>query len=417
MNNIWKSYAFGVAIVLAVGVTTSAEPVPGLVAEEPKEGPFVKTDKGYMVPYTETIPGTDIAFEMIPIPAGEFVMGSPEDEADRNEDEGPQFRVTVEPFWMARHELTWREYKRFMEMYDVFKKFGSNSKRDASGEPVTDPIRPLTEDNRADAVTIPTPLYDASTTFERGEGDREPAVTMTPYAARQYTKWLSLQLGQFYRLPSEAEWEYACRAGTTTAFSFGDDPEQIEEYAWYWDNSLKELPNGDEWEAYHDVGSKKPNPWGLYDMHGNVAELVLDEYREDHYEQFTGRTVNWKDAIAWPTKAYPRVHRGGSWNSDAKDCRSAVRGQTHDEDWKIIDPNRPKSPWWFTEEDSRAVGMRLIRPLNDPGTSQERNRYWEEVVEEINNDVARRLEEGRGVLAPIDPNLPKAIEEQKKSSN
>ena len=394
----------GLTALLAACAVTGAEPIPGLVQEQPKEGPFVRTDKGFMVPYTETIPGTDITFEMIPIPGGDFTIGSPESEPDRQDDEGPQFKVKVDSFWMAKHEVTWREYEHFMSMYHPLKRLQSDEFN----------LRHVTADARADAVTIPTPLYEPDKTYSLGQEPNEPAVTMTPYAARHYTKWLSLLTDRFYRLPSEAEWEYACRAGTSTAYSFGSDPEQLGEHGWYWENSAKVLPDGEEWEAFHAVGSKKPNPWGLYDMHGNVSELVLDEYRPDHYSQFAGKTVPWHETIAWPTKRQPRVHRGGSWNADAKDCRSASRGQTKDDVWKTSDPNRPKSPWWYTEDDAKAIGMRLLRPLHAPQGRQEQTRYWEENVEEVLADVKHRLKDGRGLLAPVDPKLPEDLSRLKQ---
>ncbi len=391
-----------VVLILMVCATLGAE--DGIVAEKPASGPFVQTGKGFMVPYAQIISGTNIRFEMIPIPGGKFRMGSPESEVKRNNDEGPQFEVIVEPFWMAKHEVTWEQYKYFMDMYRLFKDFEFRK------------IRIVSESNRADAVTVPTPLYDPDKTFERGDEPNEPAVTMTPYAARQFSKWLSGITGHFYRLPAEAEWEYACRAGSETAYSFGGDPRHLDDHAWHFANSIKKFPDSDEeLEAYHAVGSKKPNAFGLYDMHGNVSELVLDEYRNDHYKQFAGKTVKALDTIAWPTRRSPRVHRGGSWDSDPEDCRSAARGQTDDEEWKLNDPNRHKSPWWYTEEESRAVGFRLIRPLDAPASTEERNKYWEETVEEVVLDVKTLLEyHRRGVLGLVDKDLPAAIKSHNK---
>jgi formylglycine-generating enzyme required for sulfatase activity len=157
----------------------------------------VEVDGGYMVPYTEKIPGTDISFEMIPIPGGEFLMGSPASEADRNEDEGPQVRVKVEPFWMGKCEVGWGEYKSFMAMYDVFKKLQMLSSNqndggaDAKNEELLNIIRQHAWNGDAekewdvDAVTAPTPLYDSSFTYGVG-GDQPnlPAVTITPFAAK-----------------------------------------------------------------------------------------------------------------------------------------------------------------------------------------------------------------------------------------
>jgi formylglycine-generating enzyme required for sulfatase activity len=114
-----------------------------------------------------------------------------------------------------------------------------------------------------------------------------------------------------YRLPSEAEWEYACRAGTTTEFSFGDDVSDLGEYAWYGDNSDDRI---------HPVATKKPNPWGLYDMHGHVLEWVEDDW---HF----GYNGAPNDGSAWIDKprGANRVMRGGSWNNDARYCRPACR--------------------------------------------------------------------------------------------
>src|SRR6056297_1384129 len=91
----------------------------GMVTEKPAEGPFVEVDGGFMVPYTERIPGTDIAFDMVPVPGGNFLFGSPEDEEGRNDDEGPQVRVEVDPMWVGKMEVSWREYKEYMRMYAI----------------------------------------------------------------------------------------------------------------------------------------------------------------------------------------------------------------------------------------------------------------------------------------------------------
>jgi len=183
---------------------------------------------------------------------------------------------------------------------------------------------------------------------------------MTQLAAKMYCKWLSAKTGRYYRLPTEAEWEYACRAGTKTAYSFGDDPAKLDEYAWYLDNSD---------DKYHRVGRKKPNPWGLHDMHGNVAEWVLDQYVPDFYKQFVGRTV--KNPLSPGVQEYGRVVRGGSWDDEAPMLRSAARRYSV-KDWKKQDPQIPQSVWYLT--DAWFVGFRVVRPLRVP-TPEEAKKY------------------------------------------
>ncbi len=385
-----------VAIFLAQSAMLTdafAKETAGLTKTRPASGRFVKTDQGFMVPYTAKIPGTDITYEMMPIPGGKFKMGSPPSEAGRESVEGPQFEVVVKPFWIGKYEITWAEYKEYMRLYSIFKDFEARK------------LRIVTKDNLADAITAPTELYDPSFTFENGEDPRQPAVTVTQYATKQYTKWLSAITGRQYRLPSEAEWEYACRAGTTTAYSFGDDPAKLGDYAWYYENSD---------ETSRKVGQKKPNPWGLFDMHGNVWEWVLDEYREDGYAKFAGKTVAAENTIAWPTKPYPLTVRGGSWDDDAPECRSAAKLGSHDIDWKSEDPNLPLSPWWFTSDPSRGVGFRIIRPLQTV-SPKEMAKYWEAKVEMVVGDIQNRLEEGRGALGLVDDKLPADIKKLKEN--
>ena len=369
-----------------------ADEVLGLVKEKPAEGHFVETDRGFMVPYKTTIPGTDIVYEMVPIPGGKFMMGSPDGEEGREDAEGPQFEVTVEPFWIGKYEIRWEEYKHFMNLYSVFKDFVSYK------------VRKVDDSNTVDAITAPTELYEPEITFEYGDEDEQAAVTMTQYAAKQYTKWMTGVTGQFHRLPYEAEWEYACRAGTTTAYSFGDDPEQLSDYGVFEDNS--------DYEGQKHIGTKKPNPWGLYDMHGNVAEWVLDEMREDGYAANAGKSLTAAESAAWPKKESMRIVKGGSWVSEAAACRTASRLPSDDTAWKEYDPNVPLSPWWYTGNDesdhARAVGFRLFRPLKEV-PAKDRAKFWDPDCEAIQLAVDMRLEEGRGVLGLVDKELPKAM--------
>jgi len=305
-----------------------------------------------MKPYTNTIPGTQVSFVMVPIPGGEFVMGSPAGEAGRKPDEGPQHKVKIAPFWMGQCEVTWNEYELFMYP-DEERRTRATLPTDAAG------------DKLADAVTHPSRPY-VEMSFGMGK-EGFPAIAMTQHAANKYCQWLSAKTGQFYRLPTEAEWEYAARAGTTTAYFFGDDPAKLGEYGWYAENSDFK---------YQKVGKKKPNPWGLYDMCGNVVEWVLDQYAPDYYQKCAAAGVSvepWNKA----TQPYPHSVRGGSWDDEADQCRSAAR-RGSDRAWKMQDPQLPKSIWYFS--DAQWVGFRLVRPLQVP-TIEQMQKYWTSGVE------------------------------------
>ncbi len=369
------------------GADSSESKSPGLTAEKPDQGRSVKVDGGYMVPYTATIPGTDLQFEMIPVPGGTFMFGSPESEDEHRDDEGPQVKIVVDPMWVAKTEIRWDQYKLFMSLYAIFKEFEAQQQRTVD------------DDNRVDAITAPTELYDPTFTFEYGEEPLQAAVTMTQYSAQQYTKWLSIISGQQYRLPTEAEWEYAARGGTTTAYSWGDDPEDIDDYAWYFDNADSGAVT---------VATKKPNPYGLHDMHGNVAEWTVGQYNKDGYDWLGKKPVNAVSAVQWPESSSPCVARGGSWEMDPPDLRSASRLASVDDDWKEDDPNFPKSPWWFTNDPSRGVGFRLFRsyrPLDDKTITK----FWEPSAEDVIDDVESRLIGGRGGLGLVDKSLPDVI--------
>ncbi len=303
-----------------------------------------KTNPKNLEPYQSKVPETGAKYSMVPIPAGEFLMGSPTAEQNRQDDEGPQRKVSISPFWMGKTEVTWDEYEPFMITNISRNKDGSPSQL-PKGAPIPD------------AVSKPTTPY---TEMSFGMGTKGyPAISMTQHAALKYCQWLSAQTGHFYRLPTEAEWEYACRAGTTTAYSWGDDPQKTSDYAWFWDNC-----DG----KYQPVGKKKPNPWGLHDIHGNVMEWVLDGYAA-----YSEKEKTIKSPYIPPSKnIYPRVARGGSWYDPPEMLRSAVRFQS-DSTWKIADPQLPKSIWYHTN--ALWLGFRLVRPAEVP-SAEEMHRIW-----------------------------------------
>lgn len=291
-------------------------------------------------PYTESIPGTDLKFDMVPIPGGKFTIGSPAAEAKRGDDEGPQREVEIKPFWMGKCEVTWDEFNIFAFSLDIKKKVREGV--DLEKQPANE--------KAADAVSRSTPPY-ADPTHGLGSS-HQPALCITHHAAMEYTRWLSDKTGKVYRLPTEAEWEYAARAGTKTAYSFGDDPSKLGDYAWYLENS----------EKPQQVGKKKPNPWGLHDMHGNVAEWVLDHYVADRYSQLPADKPAVGPVVLPDALEYSYVARGGSYDDDPELLRSAARRSSNKE-WSVRDPQRPQSIWWHT--DATFVGFRVVRAVEE----------------------------------------------------
>ena len=295
--------------------------------------------------YAQQIAGTDKNIEMVSIKGGTFFMGSPINEKGHLENEGPVHKVKIAPFWMAKYELSWGLYHLFME-----REIDNIKATIKKGNEVSQEV---------DAVSgATTPYTDMS--FGMGT-EGYPAVSMTHLAASKFCEWLSAMTGNFYRLPTEAEWEYACRAGTQTDYSFGSGSEQLDEYAWSKKNS-----DG----AYKKIGLKKPNAWGLYDMHGNAAEWTLDQFNTNAYLKYSNKTAI--DPFEKPIKTYPKVVRGGSWKDDANALRSAYRLPSNKK-WKKRDPQIPKSLWWHT--DAPFVGFRIIRPLKTP-SKEEQKKYW-----------------------------------------
>ena len=294
--------------------------------------------------FEQVLPGTKVAFKMTPIPGGTFMLGSPAGETGRSEDEGPQVKIKVDSFFMGVHEVTF-------DVYEVFR----DKTLDQTG---------VAEGWSADAITRPSPPYE-DPTFGMGKYSF-PAASMTQYAALSFCKWLWEKTGVFYRLPTEAEWEYAARAGTTSPYFWGEDASKLDDYAWHAGNSEGK---------YHHVGEKQPNPWGLYDMYGNVGEWTLDQYVEDFYSSLQEGT---ESPWSRPTKLHPRTVKGGCYKDDAPHLRSATRIKSN-MDWKRRDPQIPKSFWWNT--DSPFVGFRLIAPYPQP-TKEKAAAFWAEVLDE-----------------------------------
>ena len=218
---------------------------------------------------------TGTGIEMVAIPGGWFEMGS----KDGASDEKPVHRVWIDPFLMDRFEVIQEEFRKY-QLPDPSHFKG--------------PKRPLEQINWTDAT-----LYC---------NERSRAEGLEPCYDEE--NWQCNLQANGYRLPTEAEWEYACRAGTSTKYSFGNNVRNIEAHAWFAETSAG---------ATHPVGQKKPNPWGLYDMHGNVAEWCHDYYAQDYYKQSPQRNPQ------GPTKGKERVLRGGAWNSGADSCRSSYR--------------------------------------------------------------------------------------------
>jgi formylglycine-generating enzyme required for sulfatase activity len=284
-----------------------------------------------------TIPGSKIDFPMAFVPAGSLLFKDPSEKTQN---------ISLGAFWMGVYEVRYDEFILFQ-----FRKNDTNAS-DWKGSNFS-----------ADAVTRPTQQY-VDLTFGMGTKGGVPSVSMTQQGALRYCQWLYQKTGQFYRLPTEAEWEYACKAGVTSSLPEGVSTEKIGEVAWYFDNSF---------EKYHPAGQKKPNAWGFYDMLGNVAEWTLDFYVEDYLQQVGTNPV---DPWIKPTSKHSRTVKGGSFDDNVEDCTCSLRLKSQTR-WQQRDPQIPKSKWWNTDSDF--LGFRLVRPLKQP-TAAEVEAFFKEAI-------------------------------------
>ncbi len=296
--------------------------------------------------FTEQIPGSNVSFDMIAVKGGVFEMGSPSDEPYRMPDEGPVREVQVNDFWMAEVEVTWNEYLAF------FNATSSQGRKES---------QLVNQEEEVDGITGATPPWGAP---DQGWGmGMRPAITMTHHAAETYCRWLSSVTGKKYRLPTEAEWEYAARGGTQGPYFFDGSPKDYET-----DGIWNKLFGADtavinSYVVYVENSPHrtqppvvvKPNPYGLKNMLGNVAEFCLDYYDPQVYAKYPQGIVK---NPRGPRQGLEHVVRGGSFKNSAKDLRVARRDFTRTKEWLETDPQIPKSIWWYS--DVNHVGFRVI---------------------------------------------------------
>lgn len=287
--------------------------------------------------YEQLVPGTSVKLKMVFVKGGNFKMGSGEKKAKT--DESPAKQVTVSSFFMGAYEITYDEYDAFF--------------RDEA----------FSRNETTDAVTRPSPPY-IDLTLGMGKEGGFPANSMSQYGAMMYCRWLYKKTGEFYRLPTEAEWEYACRAGSSTDYPFGNNVAELAKYAWFKDNSDNK---------YHKTGLKTPNAWGLYDMLGNVAEWTLDQYDENYFNTIGAAPV---DPLIRPTERYPRTLKGGTYRDGPVELRSSSRLKSS-LDWNRRDPQIPRSRWW--NADAPFIGFRVVKPEKKP-LAEEIEKFYAEYL-------------------------------------
>lgn len=373
--NLFKPLSILLLIAILIGVmscgtsdqTQADAPQPTTATP----APFVDTREG-LIPgvfddHTQQIADYNQHVELAAIPGGTFMMGG---------GSAGQHAVELDPFWISKHEVSWDQYNLFLEdsiedlrreIYKVFYNVDIETADAVSAPTWTEEMLEVLRDADipSDVISIPSPSWGDLTAGMGVSGF--PAVNITHYAALMYTKWLTIKTGDFYRLPTEAEWEYACRAGSNENYApyyLG----QVDTFAWHRGNSNR---------SYHPVESKGPNPFGIYNMLGNVAEWTMDQFHEDYFDRLDGEPAN----NPWfkPDQLYPRSVRGGSW-MDQPEASSCLQRRGSDPSWKRNDPQLPKSLWWHTN--AYHVGFRVVKPKNQPSGVDDMEKWWIDAIQD-----------------------------------
>jgi formylglycine-generating enzyme required for sulfatase activity/nitrate/TMAO reductase-like tetraheme cytochrome c subunit len=296
--------------------------------------------------FTEYIPKSSISFNMKAIDGGTFKLGSPKGEAFRKNDEGPVKEVKISPFFMAEIEVSWDEYLAFYAQTAA-----EGRSTDTEG---------ARKDGEIDGITGATPPY-GQPDQNWGLGKR-PAITMSFHSAETYCKWLTQITGKTYRLPTEAEWEYAARGGTEGPYFFEGNPKKYSADR-FWNKIFGvDTTNINTYVIYtqnSNARTQEPsktsvNPFGLKNMLGNVAEFCSDWYAPDAY----GKLQNGVTDPKGPDSGEEHVVRGGSFKSKPGDLRCSSRDYTRTKAWLKTDPQMPKSIWWLS--DCNSVGFRVV---------------------------------------------------------
>ncbi|MGB2500132.1 MAG: formylglycine-generating enzyme family protein [Mariniblastus sp.] len=348
----------------------------GIATMQPSSGNYVAYRDVYLVPYSFLIPGTETSIDMVPVPAGTFNLLLPTKNGNKKSVE-----VDVAPFWIAKTETTWQQYEPFLNLGSIFRQF-ANLK-----------IRQINPDNEIDAITAPSLIYDEN--YRRhyyGGTPSHPVGTVSQFGAKAYTKYLTKLTSTPYRLPSAIEWQYAATANQKAAATSNDTLNKI---AWTRQNS----------KTREKVATKLPNPWGIYDMQGNVAEWVLDGQASIPLPLNNANALESLTAIAWPTEQRKRVAVGGSFLDSPKDCQILSRkisgANLYEEE-----PMLPHSPHWTTSKAGQGIGFRIVRPIDQNIPRDLANRYWEPDHPEITEALKIKQQSGYATRGLVNPELP-----------